>query len=253
MRSLLLGGAVLMAALSGTALAADMQPVFKTLPPSAATGPYDWSGLYGGLNAGYSWGNVPFDYLIAGVPAASSTLSPNGPLGGAQLGYNVQSGSFVFGLETDFAWRHATDSSTLLAPGGPGSAGFQTQQGWIGTLRPRAGVAADNWLFYATGGLAFGSVKHSYTEDGAGAGRAVSDSDTRVGWTVGGGVEYAGGKRWSLGLEYLYADFGKASLSQPSQVIGGVPFPSSTATFHDQSHILRGKFNYRFDWGIPHN
>jgi outer membrane immunogenic protein len=241
------------AALSTSALAADMTPVFKALPNPA---PYDWSGAYGGFNGGYSWGRVPYDAASAGTPITSGTLTPGSFVGGGQFGYNYQRGAVVLGLETDFAWRRGTESSILFLPNALDTMSFRSEQGWIGTLRPRAGVALDNWLLYATGGLAYGSFKHDYTESRpsvAGASRTASETETKAGWTVGGGVEYAANKRWSLGLEYLYADFGKSTLSQPSQTLGGVAFSSSTGTFHDQSHLLRGKLNYRFDWGLPRN
>jgi outer membrane immunogenic protein len=256
MKGRLIGGAAVAAALSASALAADMGPVFKTLPPPPAPTASNWTGFYGGFNAGYSWGRVPSDYSAFGLPGTDGTLSPSSPIGGLQLGYNYQSGPFVFGVETDFAWRHGTDSALLFAPNSLDTVNVHTEQGWIGTLRPRAGVAINSWLFYATGGLAYGSVKHDYTEtrpSDPGATRTASESNTRTGWTVGGGVEYAPGARWSLGLEYLYVDLGKTTVNQSPQVLGGAGFPPSSTTFHDQSHLLRGKLNYRFDWGVPKN
>src|SRR5437588_4632815 len=225
-------GSALLAALSTSAAAMDTAPVFQTLPPSASSAPYDWSGFYGGPGTDSPWSRVPYDALIAAAPVGSS--APGSALGGLQLGYNYQSGPFVVGLESDFAWRHGMDS-VLLAPIGLESLNVRGEQGWLGTLRPRAGVAADNWLFYATGGIAYGSFRNDAAEPLAGAIRPPADSGTRAGWTAGGGIQYAGGKHWSLGLEYLYADFGKANLSQPA--LG----PFSATTFRDQSHLLRGK------------
>jgi outer membrane immunogenic protein len=249
MKRLSIGGAVLLTALSTSAFAADMTPVFKAPP---AQTPYNWSGAYGGFNAGGSWGNVPFDSTTGTTPFASGTLTPNSFVGGGQVGYNVQMGSTVLGIEADIAWRHGTERSVLFAPNGLDTLNLGTEQGWIGTLRPRAGVAMDNWLVYATGGLAYGSIKDNVIEarpSVAGASRTATDSDTRAGWTVGGGVEFAPTRqRWSLGLEYLYADYGKSTVNQPAQTLGGVAFAPSSSTFHDQSHLLRGKLNYRFDW-----
>jgi outer membrane immunogenic protein len=256
MKRLLVGSAALLVALSTSAfststLAADMTPVFKTVPTAA---PFDWSGVYGGVNAGYSWGRVPYDATSAGAPISSGTLTPGSFVGGGQFGYNYQMGSVVLGLEADIAWRQGRDTSIWFLPNGLDTMSFRSEQSWVGTLRPRAGIAIDNWLVYATGGLAYGSFKHDFTESRptvAGASRTAADSDVRAGWTVGAGVEYAPSKRWSLGLEYLYADYGKANLNQPPQALGGVAFSSSTSAFHDQSHLLRGKLNYHFDWGNP--
>jgi outer membrane immunogenic protein len=73
----------------------------------------------------------------------------------------------------------------------------------------------------------------------------------RTGWTAGAGIEYAPSERWSLGLEYLYTDLGKSTLTQPSQTVGGVTFPGSSATFNDQSHLVRAKLNVKFGWDGP--
>jgi outer membrane immunogenic protein len=252
MKRLLVGCAAVAAAFCTPAFAADMTPIYKA-PPAPAVAAYNWSGLYGGVNAGYSFGQSSYDATTFGT-ANSGTWSPDSFIGGAQLGYNFQAGSLVFGLEADIAWRNATAAATFLAPNGLDRSTFNDQQGWIGTLRPRAGIAANNWLFYGTAGLAYGSVKHDYTEarpSVAGATRTISDSDTRAGWTAGGGIEYGSSDRWSLGLEYLYTDLGKSTLSQPAQVISGVAFPGSSTTAEDRSHLVRAKLNVKFGWDGP--
>ncbi|HEY7300525.1 MAG TPA: outer membrane beta-barrel protein [Xanthobacteraceae bacterium] len=234
-----IAGMALLAAISMPALAMDLTAGFQTLSPSATETPRDWSGFYGGAN---SW-SVPYDALIAGAPVAAGSSSANSPLAGWQLGYNYQKGPFVFGIESDFTRRYGMDS-VLLSPTGLDGLNLRDEQGWFGTLRPRAGLAADNWLVYATGGLAYGSFRNNDATEvlGPGSAAAVSASGARAGWTVGGGISYAGGdkQRWSLGLEYLYADFGKSLNDSP---LG--PFSSNAS--HDQAHLLRGRFNYQFD------
>jgi outer membrane immunogenic protein len=248
MKRLLIGCAAT-AVLSTSAFAADISPVFEAPPPSAV--PYSWTGLYGGVNAGYSWGRAP--YSTTGTPTTSGTLSPDSFIGGAQFGYNFQAGAIVFGFEGDVAWRNGSDTASAVAPNGI-TATLRDQQGWVGTLRPRIGIASNNWLFYGTGGLAFGSVKHDFTEAQpavGGATRTASDNSTQAGWTAGGGIEYAPSNRWSLGLEYLYQDLGKTTLNQPGQTVAGVAFPPSSTTFEDHSHLLRAKLNVKFGWDGP--
>jgi outer membrane immunogenic protein len=146
-----------------------------------------------------------------------------------QFGYNSQTGPFILGVEGDVRRKGAD----FIGANGLDLSNFRNEQGWIGTLRPRAGVAADKWLFFGTGGLAYSS--------GDEARSGFASTPSRTGWTVGGGVEYAPGKQWSLGLEYLYADFGKSAQSRSSFSAGGSPND-------DHSQILRGRLNYRFGW-----
>ncbi len=226
MKRLLLGG-VAAAALSTAALATDIAPVFEVLPPAEAT-PYNWTGYYGRLNT-----LTPADTLMLGSPIGGAAADSF--IGSAQFGYNYQKGPFVLGIESDVK-RRGTD---FAGAGGVDLSNFRGEHGWIGTLRPRAGVAADNWLLYGTGGLTY-----SGTEGDARPGLTPAP---RTGWTVGGGVEYSSGKQWSLGLEYLYADFGKSAQGQSSSAFstGGTP-PE------DHNQIVRGRLNYQFGWdGVP--
>jgi outer membrane immunogenic protein len=220
MRKLLLGG-VAAAALSTAVGAAETTPVFEPLPPAEAT-PYNWMGLYGRTN---KLAPASDPLLLQGAPIGGTADSF---LGGTQVGINYQNGPWVFGVEGDVR-RRGVD---FIGANGLDLSNFRNEQGWIGTLRPRAGVAADNWLFYGTGGIA-----HSTGDDT----RFTTGAQPRTGWTVGGGVEYAPAKQWSLGLEYLYADFGKSGQSRSSFSTPGSPND-------DHSQILRGRLNYRFGW-----
>jgi outer membrane immunogenic protein len=248
---------VLLATVAAITLAAAGQPAaaadigrFPTKAPVAAPTPVqNWTGLYVGGNAGYSWGHTDLDYSFGALPAFNSTLDPNSFLAGGQIGYNWQLGSFVVGVEGDVAWRHGSDAAAVTLNNGFGDfATFNTEQNWVGTLRPRFGFAANNWLIYGTAGLAVGGFKHSYAETRPGvAARVAADSDTKAGWTAGAGVEYALTHQWSLGVEYLYMDFGSSTLSQPATG----PVPPSAANFDDKSHVVRAKVNYKFDWTTP--
>jgi outer membrane immunogenic protein len=250
-RVLLATAAFVMLATAGQpAAAADIGRMPAKAPPMVAPVPVqNWTGLYVGGNAGYSWGRTEVDYTFGGLPTAGTTLDPNSFIGGGQIGYNWQLGSMVLGLEGDLAWRHGTDAATFTSGNIFGDfATFNTQQNWVGTVRPRVGFAANNWLIYGTGGVAFGGFKHAYSETRPGVvARAAADSDTKAGWTAGAGVEYAFTQQWSLGVEYLYMDFGTDTLAQAATP----PLPASTATFDDKSHVVRAKVNYKFNWTTP--
>ena len=231
---------------------------------------YSWTGFYVGLNAGGAWGRdrvnteqfepVPPFFAVdraAISGAASPTFHPSSFTGGGQAGYNLQYGQWLVGLEGDFEYlglkrsRGGTFPFPSTLPGGvlgPPTTFFSTatnvSTNWLFTLRPRLGWIANNWLIYATGGLAVGNEKfnQSITLLGGGAETALF-STTRAGWTVGGGVEYALHRNWSVKGEYLYVDYGTANTTSNLNVVA--PFVS-TSSVHLTSNIVRVGLNYQF-------
>jgi outer membrane immunogenic protein len=139
---------------------------------------YSWAGPYLGGNIGWDWGSVD-----------NNPTKPSGFVGGAQAGYNWQSGPWVFGLEGDI---QGTGASDTFAP-------WKFSNPWFGTVRGRVGYALNNVLFYGTGGLAFGELT------GQTFGLA-SESHTNAGWTLGVGAEVGLARNWSAKVEYLYVD-----------------------------------------------
>ena len=171
------------------AQAADLtQPSYKA-PAYVAPAYANWSGFYIGLNGGYGWGKSEWD-----VPAVSP--DPKGALYGGTLGYNFQTGTWVWGLEGDF------DGTSIKGDASCGATTCTTKLPWLATGRLRLGYAGwSNWLPYITGGGAYGEVK---AETGAG-----STNKDKFGWTAGAGIEWAFLANWSVKVEYLYVDLGK--------------------------------------------
>lgn len=210
-----------LAAASGSwAVAADLA-AYKA--PRAAA--FDWSGLYVGTNAGYGW-----------LDAGGTSLK--GIIGGGQMGANWQTGNFVLGLETDL---QATGQKAMTTTTAAGVTVTETDKlSWLGTTRLRAGFAADRWLVYGTGGVAYGQIKEDGTVSGGLVG-TYSGSNTKVGWTLGGGVEAAIDRNWSWKVEYLYARFSgfTNTYSLPGATLT-VAYPAASET------IVRAGVNYRF-------
>ncbi|WP_051111983.1 outer membrane protein [Hyphomicrobium denitrificans] len=131
---------------------------------------------------------------------------------GTHSGYNVQCGRVLFGIESDFNYFQAdTDShldySCAECSNETGTASFKTSMNWFGTLRGRLGIVQmDNILIYATGGLAYADIEHSFSDTGPGFSR--TDSNTEYGWTAGGGVEFLRNGPWSIRADALYIDLG---------------------------------------------
>jgi outer membrane immunogenic protein len=201
-------------AMAGPSSAADLpRGPYITKAPMYYAPVFTWTGFYVGANAGYAWGNAAW----AGGPS----FGTQGWLGGGTLGYNLQSGSFVWGLEGDI--DYSTNKATNPC--------CTTRNTWLGTARGRIGYALDRFMPYATGGAAFGGVK--MTPAGGG-----SVTDTRVGWTAGAGVEWAFLGAWSAKIEYLYVDLGSADCS--------VAACGVTTKVKFNTNMIRTGVNYRF-------
>jgi outer membrane immunogenic protein len=252
-----LGVAFAIVAVSAPAFAADM----ALKAPPVVVPVWSWTGWYAGLNLGGSFGNASDSVTFAGVPIATAgSQRLDGVIGGGQIGYNWQSGTWLFGLEADIQGSSERNNDPALAsfffnlpqlaPPTNGILGVNEKLGWFGTVRSRLGVLANpNWLLYATGGLAYGGVQTTETFSSvAAAGTAVSSnsfSSTRAGWTLGGGVEAVLGNNWTAKVEYLYIDLG--SFSSLWTVPGALPVFSPVGfSSHVTDNIVRAGVNYHF-------
>jgi outer membrane immunogenic protein len=302
-------GVTAAATLSVVAQAADYRPPVSKKP--AIT----WTGWYVGASAGYGWSNSHVDprgntAFCTDTPGTfgllctnfappfttSNTLStaqavaippslvthPSGALVGGHIGYDYQSGSVVYGIETDISWTNINGSNSqsgsafvfpnfaALGIGGVSpvvnaQAIAEQHLRYFGTVRGRIGyLPADSLLLFATGGLAYGQVKSSTN-----IGESIADpfgicfcgpvapalgslSQTRVGWTVGFGAEFIlpQQEHWSFKAEYLYFNLGNISYQSTLTLndAAGVPLTavavSSSSTF--TGSLFRAGFNYRF-------
>jgi outer membrane immunogenic protein len=211
-----LGIAALVAACAvGAAVAADLPAnmVIKA-PPARPAG--NWTGFYGGVNVGGSWGHqrVSLDDATTGARVLTDSPGLNGAIGGGQVGYNWQpfNHPLVFGVEADIQGSgQKSDGSFVGGLATPGIV-YEDRLDWFGTLRGRIGWAMgerSNWLPYITGGLAYGQGTISGNGTAGGVPVAFNSTSTYAGWVLGGGVEWAFWDRWSAKAEYLYMDLGR--------------------------------------------
>jgi len=229
--------------------------------------------------------------LIAGYGATSNSAIPTsngGFIGGGQAGYNFQFyNAFVVGLEADIQGIAGSSSSGNAVTAAPSTSPIEDPStavrsstaskrlDYLGTVRGRLGyLFTPTLLVYATGGLAYGganlSASYFATDVGAFSPFAVpvfggsSYSDTRVGWTVGGGLEWMFMPNWSAKLEYLYYDLGTMTnspsfstltfnpalaLAAGASPVFGLTGQQSWASY--RSHVVRVGVNYHFNWGAP--
>jgi outer membrane immunogenic protein len=235
------------------ASAADM-PTKAPMAPIAV--PYNWSGCYLGANGGYGWqrSHSPDVVLSTGlVFPGTGTLNPSGGFGGGQIGCNFQTGSFVYGVETDFEGsgiRSSYGPTPFAVPAVLTISGSQSLV-WFGTLRGRLGwTVADRVLLYVTGGLAYGKTKfNGFAFDAAANNVTMNGDTTRAGFALGAGAEWAVSGPWSIKAEYQYINLGTIGpISGAAVTPAGVPTGvlATTQSFRNDYHTVRVGLNYRF-------
>jgi len=252
-RSLLL--AAVLAAAAGAASAADLPaPVAMPAPPAPSAPPPTWTGWYTGLNAGavlgdesVSWqGSGGFSATAVADIASSSPghVRTTGFTGGGQLGYNFQFQSLVAGLEADLQYTGVDGTRSVISQVLLNPYAQSVDSHWLGTTRGRLGFAYGPWLIYGTGGLAVAHIGYNDNFLGRhGAGPINSSLNyTAVGWTAGGGAEWAFATRWSVKLEYLFVDLG----SQTDSAANAVGRSVLTYTHSLTEDIARIGVNYHF-------
>lgn len=267
LRTILISG-LATALLGGAALAADL-PTKKAAPAFVPPPPVvSWTGFYIGVNGGYAGDEFKYpataafsegDTVLANG-GASADITSSGFLGGLQAGYNRQfAASWLAGVEADIDATSITGKVGLSGGGsieGLGSASasavVKSETPYLGTVRARLGyLVTDQFLVFATGGLAYGQVKTSlnagYSDSGGDSGTfAWSKDTTHVGWTAGAGVEYKLNKNWSFKTEYLYVDLGEQTLlGGNADIFGGAL--AYNLKVHPTDNIVRAGLNYTFN------
>jgi outer membrane immunogenic protein len=247
--------------LPGRSGAADMPIKAPSVPP-----PLSWTGFYIGANGGYGWahqnvniaGTAPFDAFVGPALDPVIAANPNGFLGGLQAGYNYQFNSVLLGVESDLDWSDIQKKQTDIRAPAPFAGATFTTSGeqkldMFGTVRGRLGWTLDNWLVYATAGLAYGHASLS-TLTGSTTGGVFcsplgffdctsgSSSKMLTGSVWGGGVEWNFTSKWSARVEYLYYNLGSISFTANNLS----PFDPYHSSVEFRGNIARVGLNYSF-------
>ena len=247
-----------------------------------ADGPFNWAGFYFGANAGVAAGefsnslaivdNTPNNYFFPPAIAAVNTsgspeLRSQKFTGGGQVGYNIQSGALVWGIEVDFNSIHLKKAYGNPLPGAnnfvypTSGAPYQLAESaaatWLFTARPRLGVVMDQrTMLYATGGIAVTRLAFSQFFAEAPftpSPETAAISKTKIGWSLGGGFELALAQHWTLKGEYVFTHFGAesavgqlANANGASPVVGFVDGATFNNSVRLEIHTLRTGINYKF-------
>jgi outer membrane immunogenic protein len=241
--------------LAGPAFAADLPRTPLQVSSAAWTGCYI-GGTAGGLSAksDVSWAPNPPGFGSTAPIIATQTrasLSSTGFTGGGEVGCNYQMNNwFVLGAEGDFEYTGVNlNNSGAIFPSRVGSEFTESVSSkWLSTIRGRVGVAQEQLLFFATGGLAIADPSFSdfVFFPFSGTTNAASSSGAVTGWSAGGGAEWFFMPQWSLKAEYLYVGLGTKSITSTNS--NPATFPLATIV-HNQSlveNIGRVGLNFHF-------
>jgi outer membrane immunogenic protein len=266
-RKMLLASVGAIALTGSAAFAADLPsrappPVYLPPPPI-----FTWTGFYIGGQVGGAWGTgsghlTAFDPVTDTLVATSlGGDNPSGVIGGGHLGFDYQlpgwnwfsSSGVVIGVEGSVDGSSLSKTVVVTLPGvflGSSTLAARSSLDIQGSIRGRLGIAWDRVLIYGTGGVAFAGVNSDLTLSGVDT-RVVpfvpffasrSRSNSRTGWTVGGGIEYALTNNWSIGAEYRFSDFGT--------IDRGTVFPEGgffNAHRRLEENQVQARFTYKFD------
>lgn len=222
------------------ASAADMAPRYAKAPMVAPVAVYNWTGFYIGVNGGWGWSDTD-RYDAVGALVAGPRQSGDGGFIGGTVGYNWQGASpFVFGIEGDAAWADINSSVVGGACGAAFTCSFQNR--FLASIRGRVGYAANNWLFFVTGGVAFTEFRYRTFTTATGVDFGTPFNTSPVGWVVGAGVEYAFNNNWSIKGEYNY--YGFDTQQAPAGSLTGAPVDTRT-------NIQVAKFGVNYRFGGP--
>lgn len=231
----------------------------------------DWTGAYGGIQAGAAIGTAQMDFSPEGTfrgPIAndiadrdfwkgSRDLDSTGFTGGLQGGYLWGRDRLLFGLEGDVSYLGLEENSSVTATVPFSSTPYRLEQSvetyFMASLRPRIGYVPEAFsgsvMLYATGGVTLTRVHVDQRFRQLNAvdyfNRGLSEDKTLVGWTAGGGVEYALSTKWSIKAEYLYADLGSV---ENNSVPGSATYESYTTDnkMDLTAHFFRLGTSYHF-------
>jgi len=245
MKKQLLAGFALLAAIPVSAMAADLgrpapAPVYTKAPPPIML--YSWTGCYVGANGGGVFAHKTVTTTTAfgnfAIGDTEGTLDLSGGLFGGQVGCNYQFGSWVIGAQGDWDWSGASSSFNDLVFLTTDSVKVKS----LASVTGRLGYAWDRFLLYAKGGGAWETDDYTATFGALSA----SVSDTRSGWTVGGGGEYAF-TDWLTGfVEYDHYDF-----RTKSETFAGTFATITTVNVKETKDVVKAGLNIKFGWGGP--
>ncbi|WP_175869002.1 outer membrane protein [Bartonella gabonensis] len=227
--------------------AADIFVPEQSVPVITAPA-FSWTGFYLGGQIGNFSSKVTANYFkdeTWNPVTKENLLKLSGFIGGVYAGSNVDiNNGFIIGIDTDIMWLDKENTKDIPipkknqtgeisksskrasltrasdedeTPALPIEAIHHTlKQKWSGATRVKVGFAIDRMMPYVSGGVAYTELQNVFSAVADSKSRAVDLSDwlhdekkTMIGYTLGGGVDFAMTDNVIVRAEYRYSDFGK--------------------------------------------
>ncbi len=234
-----------------------------------ATAPpvYNWTGFYIGGDLGGAWisntgtGIPPtFGFTPIAINPITAEASGNGSLvGGFHAGFDYQfAPAWVTGIEGDWSWGRTKASLTQLwvdvPPASTPPGAFTTMSStlqWVSSVRARFGYLVEpSVMAYTTGGVARAEIDYAATNSNAEPftfyTAPVAFPRFQLGFTVGGGLEWAVTRNWLVRAEYLYYRFNGAPNVVVPAATGFSAFPSTYMWSGTNVNVARAGLSYKF-------
>jgi len=248
----LLAAAVATAFTGASAIAADMDLLYKAPPPEPV---FTWSSFFIGGHFGKAWGSTSWyenesSSATGGIAAPGFTdasFSESNWLGGGQIGFDYQTGWIVWGAWADASGGNISGSSGCFSEVVGTAQTCKTSISALGTATARLGIALDRALLYGLVGWAWANERHENACNTCGAGGVATlaiSPEVMNGWTVGVGGEYALTRNWSAFAQYNYIDFG--TWGSNFNNVPAVILPTFTENIRQSLSIFKVGINYRF-------
>jgi len=247
-----LAASVALFASTAAGFAADL-PVKALLSPAPV---WSWTGFYGGVHVGAGWGTTEstltrFSVAPPVIPPVNlnfpfSQNSRSGFLGGAQAGYNWQTGWLVLGVQGDIAGLDVKGTTPCLV-----ILSCTSKSNWLATVSGRVGaVVLDRGLVYVKGGAAWMNTDHSVNLPVIANTQLTSVNSDAFGWLIGFGTEWMITRNWTAFVEYNYIEFDKKNEAFRINTGAAAPFVLTVnADLTNKLSVAKAGVNYKFDWG----
>jgi opacity protein-like surface antigen len=228
--------------------------IFKAQPRVVATA-YDWTGFYLGGFVGAAAGHSNWNFPDIGIGSSHTTA---GALGGVDVGYRKQYGSWVVGAEADVAAANAQGGTTCISNalnfGFPVETNCDNDVKWMATATAKLGYAWGAVLAYGKAGAAWtnntlnvscnGDANYQFNctpannlTTGISGVQNTLSSIGEFGWTIGAGFELGLTPNWSAKAEYDYMNFGSQAVTLPD---------TTRVNFKQDFSQVKIGLNYRF-------